>query len=212
MTGYNLDEKTGLFGGFGIKPNKLIKKDDVIEVKHYNMFNFIKANATDITENSLKIQSKEKVGDLQVFVGDPVAMNYTSSGELYVISATITGINMMDPLEATVKVHKIEKMKDLRKYERFFVSYPASVKILGVQENKFAAVKNISLGGIKVNCKEDIMLMTITLDKVNKYSFKGRVVRKGKVDDFNEYGVEFIEMTETNSKILHHCISQFTFG
>ncbi|HEX3029032.1 MAG TPA: PilZ domain-containing protein [Clostridia bacterium] len=217
MTGYNLDEKTGLFSGFGIKANKLIKKDDTVDVKHYNMFNFLKAVATDITENSIRIQSKEKYGDLQVLVGDPIVINYTNSGEVYSISATLSQVFMMDPLEAIVKINKIEKMKDLRKFERFFVSYSASVKILGVSENKFAAVKNISLGGLKVNCKEDIMLedvieMTVTIDKVNKLSFTGRVVRKGKTDNYNEYGIEFIEMSENNSKILHHCISQLTFG
>lgn len=209
---YNLDEKSGFMGMFSVKsPSKIIKKNDSIDFKHFNLFDFVKATVLEVNENSLKVHSNDKTPDINAFPGDHIVLNFLQGDEAYVISGDITSIDSVDPFEFVLNVKKIDKLKDLRKNERFSVSLKSDLKMIGVSETRFGVVKNISLSGAKINCKDDIMMedivdITIRLDKVNKSNFKGRVVRKNTIDNFFEYGMEISEMTETNSKSLYHFI------
>jgi hypothetical protein len=219
MQEYNLDEKSGFMGMFGgIKSaSKVLKKDDIVDFKHYSSFNFVKASILDINENTIKIHLEEKFSEANVFPGDPIVFNFTNSQELYVIGGEIEQIILLDPFEAKIKACKIEKMKDSKKSQRYIISLAAEMKVVGISDNVFAAVKNISLGGIKMNCKVDILMEDITdvnlkFDKTNKLSFKGKIVRKNRIGDFFEYGVEIHDISETNLRNLHHFINQFEFG
>ena len=53
---------------------------------------------------------------------------------------------------------------------------------------------------------EDVIEVTAYIDKNNKLPFKGRVVRKNKLDNKFEYGVEYSEMTESSNKLLTRLI------
>ncbi len=210
MEKYNLDDKGGLFKFVAKSPLKIVKQGDSIEFKHFGMFNLIKATASDVTETSFRIQSTEKAIDTAITPGDSVMLYYTS-GDHYVISGEIGTVNKTDPLDLVIKVGKIEKFKDLIKEKKYCVSMNAALKIIGVPESKQASLKNISFGGIKADCREDILLediidVTVYVDKNNKMPFKGRVVRKNRLNDKYEYGVEFSEMTESSNKLLTRLI------
>lgn len=218
MAVYNLDEKSGLFGMFGVKtPTKVLKKEDKVELKHYTQYNCIRSQVLDVSDTEIKLLANERTPDLSIFPGDPVVFSFSSSQELYVVGGEVGQILQLDPLEVVIKVIKLEKMKDSRKCERYFVSMAGDIKAVGIQEAIFAIVKNISLGGIKINCKVDIQMeefidVVVKVDKTNKLTFKGRVVRKNKLRDFYEYGIEIQEMHESSSKVLHGLINQFEFG
>lgn len=214
MEKYNLDEKGGLFKFVEKKPSKVVKSGDAIEMKHFNFPAFCKFSVLNVGEMDMKIQCKEKIADPGISAGDHAVLHYRPSNETFVVTADIAAVDKADPIEVTVRVSKIEKLKDLIKDKKYCVSLPASVKIIGVPESKFAAVKNISFGGIKANCKEDIMLedmidVTVSVDKMNKMTFKGRVVRKNKLNDLFEYGIEYAEMTESSNKVLTRCMYDF---
>lgn len=218
MAGYNLDDKGGLFGAFGgVKsPSKIMKSGDNVDFKHYSMFNFIKADVLEVTDSTIKVQSKENTSDKTFSPNDPIVINFTS-GELYVISGDIATVHNSNPLEFTIKVAKIEKMKDLKKSEKFYVSIGGNIKAIGVSETVPAYAKHISISSIKFNCKLDIMMediidVNMVLDKNSKINCKGVVVRKNKLGDIFEYGVEFCEVPESSSKNLHHLINQFIFS
>ena len=210
MEKYNLDDKGGLFKFIAKSPSKIVKQGDSIELKHFGIFNLIKAAASDITETSFRIQSTDKIADAKISTGDHV-MLYYSTGDNYIITGEVGTVNKLDPIDLVIKVVKIEKLKDLVKEKKYCVSLNAGFKIVGVPESKQAAVKNVSFGGIKANCNEDIMMediieVTIYIDKLNKMPFKGRIVRKNKIDNKYEYGVEYSEMTETSNKLLTRLI------
>lgn len=206
MEKYNLDDKGGLFKFVAKSPSKIVKQGDGIEFKHFGIFNYLNAKVTEVTETSIKIQSADKITDAGISPNDHVALYY-SSGDLYVVAGEVANVNKQDTLDITIKVVKIEKLKDLVKEKKHTVSMNSSFKIIGVPEGKHGTVKNVSFGGIKADCKEDIMLediveITIYVDKNNRMPFKGRIVRKNKINDFYEYGVEFSEMTESSNKLL----------
>ena len=210
MEKYNLDDKGGLFKFIAKSPSKIVKQGDSIEFKHFGTFNLIKATASDITETSFRIQSTDKIVDAKISTGDHV-MLYYSTGDHYIISGEVGTVNKLDPIDLVIKVIKIEKFKDLIKEKKYCVSLNANFKIVGVPENKQASIKNISFGGIKADCNEDIMMediieVTVYVDKLNKMPFKGRIVRKNKIDNKYEYGVEYSEVTESSNKLLTRLI------
>lgn len=206
MEKYNLDDKGGLFKFTAKSPMKIVKQGDEIEFKHFGIFNYIKAKVTEVNETSIRVLSSEKAADAGIAPNDHI-MLYYSSGDIYVITGEIGTVNKQEPLDLTIKVVKIEKLKDNIKEKKHCVSMNSSFKIIGVPESKAAAVKNISFGGIKANCREDIMLedlveIMIYVDKNNKMPFKGRIVKKNKINDCFEYGIEYSEMTESSKKLL----------
>lgn len=206
MEKYNLDDKGGLFKFIEKKPSKVIKQGDSIELKHFAIFNYIKGTTSELTDTTFRVQTAEKAADAGIAAGDPVALYYTS-GDVYVVTGEVGTVNKSDPLDITVKVVKIEKLKDLVKEKKHCVAMNSSFKIIGVPEGKPARVKNISFGGIKADCREDIMLedivdITIYINKMSKMPFKGRIVRKNKNGEFFEYGIEYTEMMESSSKLL----------
>jgi len=214
MEKYNLDDKGGLFKFVEKRPAKVVKSGDNIELKHFSFLGSLNASILEVGESTIRIELKEKSADFNPSPGDPVVLNYKPSNDVFVVTAEIASIDKTDPIQLSIKVSKIEKYKDLVKEKKYCVAFPAQIKIIGVPESKFAAVKNISFGGIKVNCREDIMLedivdATVSIDKANKISFKGRIVRKNKLQDCFEYGIEYTEMTDTNSKLLTRLMYEF---
>lgn len=214
MKGYDLDEKKGgLLGLFSIKsPSKIIKTNDSIELKHFGSFDLIKATVLESGENSVKIRSKDTVQDASLSKGDHVVLYFTSN-ESYVLSGEIDSIDSADPLEAVITVRKIEKTRNAKKNQRVPVCMQTSLKVIGIQENIPAVAKDISFNGVRLNCKEDIMLedfidVTVLLDNTNKYVFKGRVVRKNPLADCTEYGIEVHEIGESSVRNLTRYINQ----
>jgi len=214
MEKYNLDEKGGFFKPAIKSPAKVVKNGDSVELKHFSVFDIIKSTVFDVGENSLKIKLQQTPADVNLSAGDHVVLNYNTSNEVFVISGEIFAAEKTEPIEISLRVNKIEKLKDLVKEKKHYVSFPAQLKIIGIPEIKPAVVKNISFGGIKLNCDEDVQMedvmdVTIKMDKVNKMNFKGRVVRKNKIGSSFEYGLEYSEMMETSSKLLTRFIYDF---
>lgn len=214
MEKYNLDDKGGLFKFLVKSPSKVVKNGDEILLRHFSSANNIKSTVTNVSESSIRIVLKEKVPEINLSPSDHVALYYKPGNEYFVVTAEVLSVERNDPLETSLKVSKIEKLKDLIKEKKHCVSLPSNIKIIGVQDTKPAVVKNISFGGVKINCREDIMLedmidITVMMDKINKMSFKGRVVRKNSIGSLFEYGIEYTDLTESSNKLLTRCIHDF---
>ncbi|NLD48524.1 MAG: PilZ domain-containing protein [Clostridiaceae bacterium] len=215
MSNYDLDERTGfsLLNLFGSKNNiKMIKFGDTVDVKHFKMFEYLNASVIDNEENALKLRVKEFLNETFIFPDDHVIINYADEKELYVLSGTVTYVYTVNPLTLKVEINRVEKLKNLRKHQRFYVSLMSNIKVEGFITPIFAVVKNISPGGIKVNCTEnlipeDVLEVEVILDRTNKLVFKGAVVRKNRLRDYFEYGIEIQGMSEVNVKCLHHYLN-----
>lgn len=210
MTKYNLDEDTGLLDLLGIRNHtKVIKLGSGVDIKHFKMFEYINAEVLEKNEDTIKMEAKDNVQETLFFPGDHVVINYSNTNELYVMDGSIDYVYSIAPLIINVRVNKVEKLKDLRKHERFYVSLMANIRICGSVKPAFAVVKNMSSGGIKVNCSEqltteDVLEVEVILDRTNKLVFSGAVVRKNKLGDYFEYGIEIRGISEANIKCLYH--------
>lgn len=213
MSKYNLDQSSGLLSLFSNKNiAKIVKLDSSVDIKHFKMFEFINASVLERTENSIKIEVKEHIQETLFFPEDHLVINYSDNKELYVMSGTVTDVFNLYPLVLKVVINNVEKLKDLRKHERYYVSLTSNIKVAGFITPVFAVVKNISSGGIKVNCKdqltyEDVLEVEVVLDRTNKLVFSGVIVRKNKVKDYYEYGIEIRGISESNLKCLYHYLN-----
>jgi|LSQX01.3.fsa_nt_gb hypothetical protein len=215
MSNYDLDKGSGfsLLNLFGNKNlTRMIIEDSNVDIKHYKMFEYLNGRVMENENNTLKLRVKEFLNETFVFPDDHVIINYSDVKELYVLSGTVSYVFSVSPLTINVEINSIEKLKNLRKHQRFYVSLMANIKVQGFLTPVFAVVKNISPGGIKVNCSEtlipeDILEVEVILDRTNKLVFKGAVVRKSRIKDYYEYGIEIQGMTEANVKCLHHYLN-----
>lgn len=214
MEKYNLDDKGGLFKFVEKKASKVVKQGDAIELKHFALSSAVKAKISEVSESTIRIQAGDKAGDAAISQNDHVILEYSPSGETFVVTGEIGTVNSKDPIDLTVKVVKIEKLKDLVKEKKQYVSLPSTVKIIGVPDGKPASVKVLSFGGVKINCNEDIMAediieLTVNLDKASKMNFKGRVVRKNKLGNLFEYGIEYTEVGESCNRAITHSMYDY---
>ncbi len=213
MSEYYLDEKTEDTSlCIEKKLNKIVKIGTGLEIKHIRMFEYLNASVLEKSENTLRLTTKESIKETFFFPGDHVAINYSDTDDLFAISGKITNINSLNPLDLTVTTTRIEKLKDSRKDERYYVSLMANIKSPDFSDKVFVVVKNMSSGGIKINCSEYLSMtesveVEVILDRINKLSFRGAIVRKGRGKGYFEYGIEVREISESNYKCLKHYLN-----
>ncbi|MDQ2085988.1 PilZ domain-containing protein [Herbivorax sp. ANBcel31] len=210
MSKYDLDKGKSILSFLNTKTlTKIVRINSPADLKHFRMFEFINATIIDRTENDVVLKIKDSIKDPLFFPEDHVVINYSHNKELYILSGVISYIYGIDPLTVSISVSGIEKFKDLRKHQRYYVSLTSTIKVSGFVSTIFAVVKNISSGGIKVYCKDvlnydDIIDIEVILDRTNKLNFNGKIVRKSKIKDYYEYGIEIIGLSESNMQCLYH--------
>jgi len=216
VAGYNLDEKIGLLNMFAKTTLKVVKTSSDIEMRHYNTFNNINAVVNNVSDPLISITILDFPTDSIISPRDFIVLNYNDGKDMYLVSGSIVSIENLNPLKVTITTIKIDKLKDLRKAERFYISLPAYIKVLGIVEPIFSIATNISTSGLKLVCNfslmlEDMLEITVMLTKTEKLVFRGKVVRKNNIIDLYEYGFEIYELTESNRRNLHHFVNQFKF-
>ncbi|HAA43456.1 MAG TPA: PilZ domain-containing protein [Ruminiclostridium sp.] len=210
MSKYDLDKRMGILSFLNTKSlNKIIKTNSPADLKHFRMFEFVNATILDRTEDELILKVRDSIKEPLFFPDDHVVINYSNNKELYVMSGIINYIYTVSPLKFSVSVNGIEKFKDMRKHQRYYVSLTATINVSGFITPIFAVVKNISSGGVKIYCKDvliydDVIEVEVILDRTNKLNFNGKIVRKAKIKDYYEYGIEIIGISESNLKCLYH--------
>ena len=210
---YNLDEKGGVGGLFKKKLTKIVIKDDIIDVRHFSSFNSAKMKILEVNEDNLKLEVTEKPAEFSISTEDSVVLSYFGEKDFYVMPGKVKSKENDDPLTITVNIYNIEKSENIRKQNKRYVSFPGIITPVEQSDKKIPmVVKAISLRAIKIDCKEefhvgDDVSVTVSVDKKNKFFFKGEIVRKNKVGSMFEYGIEVKEITESNSKLISHCVS-----
>jgi hypothetical protein len=209
---YKLDDGPGIFGFSTKNPSKVLKVGDEVLLSHFGSFKEIRMNITQIGEKDLTAKASQN-HLVNINKGDHVVFRNDPQGSDYVVSACVVSVESIDPLEFKAEVNIIEKMKGLKKAKRFYTSLPADVKIVGITENVPVVVKKVSLEAIKISCKEDIMTediidIVVKMDEKRKFQFRGRVVKKVKINDKFDYGIDVYDMTDGNKQTWFRYISE----
>ncbi|MEN8906104.1 MAG: PilZ domain-containing protein [Clostridiales bacterium] len=217
MATYDLDDKKGFFSKFTLlNPSKCLSEGDKITLKHYNMFSKVNTKILYFDDKTVRLQTEDNFDIIKILEGDPVVLSTKNGNDQYSIAGDIAAIDTFPPFKIDVRMNKIHNMKELRKNKRFFISELCKLFIVGEVGYKKAIVKNISFGGIKLNA-EDIMQMNEILEvKMEiediKFILKCKVVRKIPLIEFYEYGLEIMDITESNLLMLHRYMNTFEFS
>lgn len=212
MAGYDLDEPKSLLSFFsGIHANKVLSIGQRVSIKHYSMFDYLSAFVVDMSDTVIKAKFKSGLAELDFFPEDPVLIDFSDENNLYFLSGEIDNIDSMSPLILSIKVKKIEKKDTLRKSERFPVSLASTID----RESGgtyFSIVKNLSISGFKVNCKESINMgefvnVSVIIDKYYNIQCTGKIVRKNKLAYSFEYGIEITEISQASSATYQNYIN-----
>jgi hypothetical protein len=211
MGTYRLDDGPGLFGFSAKNPSKVLSAGNELFLNHFGSFNKIRMQLTQVGEKDITVKASENL-PFAVQKGDHVVFRCDPHGNDYIISAiVISEDNNSQEFKAEVDI--IEKMKGLKKAKRFNVSIPGEVKIVGVTESVPIVVKKVSLEAVKISCGEDIMIedvidTVIRIDDKKKIQFRGRVVKKNKVDNKFDYGLEIYDTTDENRQAMYRYIAE----
>lgn len=213
MSGYNLDESRGLFDFFNsIQVSKVLYIGQRISIKHYSLFEVSSAFVIEVTNHSIKIKFKSSLPELDFLPDDPIVIDFNDQDKVFFLSGEILNVESLDPLILDIKIKKIERVEAFRRSERFPVSLASSIET-NDGRTAFAIVKNISLLGIKINCKEALSLgesikISVVLDKYYTIECTGKIVRKSKMSHSFEYGLEISGISPTSSTTYENFIDQ----
>lgn len=214
MSVYNLDDKKFIweFSG-GRNVSKLLKAGEPVLLKHYSFPVYRECKVVSVEGGSIKISLQDLDCGPGIKVHDPVVLNISSKKRVFIAGGAVSTVELLQGLVVTLKINKIVKRDNLRKYERYCVSLEASVKRTKHPEEEVpAAVRDISLGGVKINSAKEMSIgeaiyASVSLDKDYKVGFRGKIVRKSCGEGGYEYGVEIFEITENNLLILRNFIN-----
>lgn len=150
-----------------------------------------------------------------VQVGHNVLLKFQKHGYEYLVTGEADEISQNNPASITIKFVETKKYFNLRKHIRFESCLTSEVKGNCVDDatefgNKrySSIVKNLSKGGAMVCTSidlgiNDIIDIRISFGSGNYFDSKAKILRKQSVgnEEFN-YGVQFSEVSEENSRIL----------
>ncbi|MDD4495475.1 MAG: PilZ domain-containing protein [Eubacteriales bacterium] len=209
MGNYNLDEKFGLLIG-PKKLSKTISKGLLLLMEHYRFVGDLKVEVTSLTDSTANILVLEERSP-NIVGGDFIILKSVSD-EFY-MTGTIKTINGRYPFEFTTEIHKIDIFRNSKKSKKFDTSLLGSLKVLGIGDNIPAIIKRISMEAVKLSCREDIpvdkaVYVNLIFDTKNKITFRGKVVKKDKFADYNDYGIEITDFSEENKRNWYRYVSE----
>jgi hypothetical protein len=197
------------------KDLSVIKKGTVISIKHPNLNYSIINVIQKVDDKTIYFRVPDDFVKNNVLEGDEIYIKILAIGIEYILTGKIFEIELTYPSYIHFCVDKVEKFKNNRRYDRYFVNINATI---GTVENKniHAVIKNISINGISLVFKElvetnDILdvsfYFTKNIEGEQKVKFKAKIVRKISVrDKFNEYGLEIVNIDSISKERMDSLI------
>jgi len=160
-----------------------------------------------LEKHIMNINCSRSVSNL--LIGDPVICKFIDCDNEYIITGDVTTI--LDDYSFNILVSNLEKHKNNRKHKRFAVSLNSVVAGVDSMDYICSTVKSISYSGISINSNHDYaieghILVSIITSTIDVIHFIGKVVRKNKILDYFEYGVEITSIVSPNKEKLNNFI------
>lgn len=166
------------------------------------------------SEGSVEILMDRETGCSIVSPGEKAILKFQKLGYEFLIHGDISDVRQGSHNTLAVIFNTAQKYYNLRKFMRFDTSLKASLKGNSGKSHK-SILKNISKGGAMITSKADLSVDDVTETKITfasgeKIACRVKVLRKvsAKENGF-DYGVQFLEISDSNAKILSHEIAQY---
>ncbi len=166
----------------------------VVSMRHYSKNDLYKGVIIDSNYEFITVKLNEQTKMDLFSEGDPIAIGFEQDNLVYISSSSLLEYNK-ENLELVIKVDSLEVLANKRLFERFPVSFDASLKIGASKSEQKLLVKNISFNGMLACSKQDFPLyQEVKLDFFvgANVSLKAVIIRKTKEDHHYEYGLKLI--------------------
>jgi hypothetical protein len=141
------------------------------------------------------------------------------SGEYYeyIFDGIVADISIETPSFIAVKIHKVHEKINTRAFTRYDIYLPSNVKPVKEKASYFSIVTNISITGMAFSSNHDFVFgddcsVTIRLPDNKIITATGKIKHKIPKDKLSDYGMHFMEISDTNSKILSDYILSLENG
>ena len=151
-----------------------------------------------------------------VSVGQKVSFKFQKHGYEYIVEGEVAEISFKNSATVTIKFLNAKKYYNLRKHIRFEVELCSQIigstlcDGINTKEQCFkATVLNLSKGGAMVTTNADFSVyadieISVTFASEVCFTTKARILRKQYMQDRGyNYGIQFINISEENLKILN---------
>jgi hypothetical protein len=176
----------------------------LVSMRHYSRTDLFKAQIIDSNYEFITVKMTTPDGLDAFKQGDPIAIGFEQNNLVYISSSNLIEPNL-DTLELILKVDSLEVLSNKRLFERFPVSFDATLKIGSSKTEHQIFVKNISFNGMLACSKLDFPLyQEIKLDFFAgaNVSLKAVVIRKTKEQHYYEYGLKLVYTDPTAPPVI----------
>jgi len=193
--------------------SKLLSKVGVVKLKHFEYDEYFEAKVESIDNEQVKITVDDIIDREKFKANDKVVLSFVRSNEVYWADGEILSIKFRSPVEIVLTLKDVKKRDNMRKRNRYFVSLSGMIKNEAEDTGKAVVVRDISFEGLRVDCSSEFdvdskVYVSINLNKQQRCSFKGRVVRKANLGKTFEYGIQICNILRENNMVLYDYINK----
>jgi hypothetical protein len=202
---------SSVFGHTSVE--KLVKKDNVIKLRHYEFDEHIEAQVESVEGDQIKIFIDDILDREKFRMNDKIVVSFVKSNEVFWANGEIMSVKHYSPVEIVLKLQDIKKRDNMRKRSRYFVSLSGSIKNEAEETGNAVIVRDLSFEGLRLDCSGEFevdskVYVSINLSRQQRCSFKGRVVRKADLGKSFEYGIEICNILRENNIVLYDYINK----
>jgi hypothetical protein len=166
----------------------------VVSMRHYSDSNLNKGIILEADFERLTVKFDDNSSFSNFQAGDPVAIGFEVDSMVYISSCNILHVEHEEK-KLVIKSDSLETLANKRLFERFPVSFNASVKIGSSKTEHSIIIKNISFNGMLACSKIDFPLyqeMKLDFNIGNLITLKAVIIRKSKEVSHYEYGIKLV--------------------
>ena len=203
------------FNSFFTTPNikKLLSKNSIVKLKHFEYDEHFEAKVESVEDEEIKIIIDDIIDREKFNVNDKVVLSFVKSNKVFWADGEIISIKFRSPVEIILIIKEVRKRDNMRKRSRYLVSLSGVIKNEAEDVGKAIIVRDLSFEGLRVDCSSEFevdsnVYISINLGKLQRCSFKGRVVRKANLGKTFEYGIQICNILRENNIVLYDYINK----
>lgn len=192
---------------------RLLNKDNSVKLKHFEYDEHFDAKVESVSDEQIKLTIDDVIDRERFRANDKIVLSFVKSNEIIWADGEILFIKYCSPVEIVLSLKDIKKRGNMRKRSRYFVSLSGMIKKEAEDAGKAVVVRDLSFEGLRVDCSSDFdvdsrVYISINLNKQQRCSFKGKVIRKADLGKSYEYGIEICNILRENNIALYDYINK----
>ncbi len=192
---------------------RLLNKDNSVKLKHFEYDEHFDAKVESVSDEQIKLTIDDVIDRERFRANDKIVLSFVKSNEIFWADGEILFIKYCSPVEIVLSLKDIKKRGNMRKRSRYFVSLSGMIKKEAEDAGKAVVVRDLSFEGLRVDCSSDFdvdsrVYISINLNKQQRCSFKGKVIRKADLGKSYEYGIEICNILRENNIALYDYINK----